>query len=435
MKYFLWGAGPIGERLLAHLPNNDVIGFIDSDIEKIGKKICGKKVISPEEYFVNYRDILVIVSVLLPQGIIKNLKKNGVYHFLLCVDCPGEWMEENERTEFEEFIYNKISGISGKLAIYGLNLYSLYLCQKCYGIYGHNPNLIVEDSCDKTIELSLSKMFQEISFIDECDLKEWEYDHIICASKYESPFLLGKTVELFDCAGEIGAYWNEDLRKFKNIHCGERCFIIGAGPSIRIQDLNKLHNNHEISFGMNDEYLWFSNTQWRPSYYFCEDTVTLRESKTEIGSLNLPFIFLADVLGKQTDDYYRNKLMDRYYRFHVSRICYSGEKTKFSQEVSQTVYYGATITYTCLQFAAYMGFSKIYLLGVDFTGGRKGGSYGHAFTDKIEGKNFGEVTYYSYLTAKQYSEKKGFQIYNATRGGELEIFERIDFDELFMEYE
>ena len=37
----------------------------------------------------------------------------------------------------------------------------------------------------------------------------------------------------------------------------------------------------------------------------------------------------------------------------------------------------------------------------------------------------------AYQKAETYSRKHGFRIYNATRGGRLEAFERVDFDGLF----
>ena len=37
----------------------------------------------------------------------------------------------------------------------------------------------------------------------------------------------------------------------------------------------------------------------------------------------------------------------------------------------------------------------------------------------------------AYQKAKQYAETHGIKIYNATRGGKLEVFERVDFDSLF----
>jgi len=37
----------------------------------------------------------------------------------------------------------------------------------------------------------------------------------------------------------------------------------------------------------------------------------------------------------------------------------------------------------------------------------------------------------AYKTAKKYADRHGVKIYNATRGGNLEVFERVDFDTLF----
>ena len=37
----------------------------------------------------------------------------------------------------------------------------------------------------------------------------------------------------------------------------------------------------------------------------------------------------------------------------------------------------------------------------------------------------------AYIKAEEYSQNSEFKIYNATRGGKLEVFERVDFDELF----
>ena len=37
----------------------------------------------------------------------------------------------------------------------------------------------------------------------------------------------------------------------------------------------------------------------------------------------------------------------------------------------------------------------------------------------------------SYIAARRFAEKHGVKIYNATRGGKLEVFERVNFDKLF----
>ena len=63
----------------------------------------------------------------------------------------------------------------------------------------------------------------------------------------------------------------------------------------------------------------------------------------------------------------------------------------------------------------------------------------------IEDKNRGEEKYFTkkflcentqkfitaYEVAKDYAKENDIKIYNATRGGKLEVFERVDFDLLF----
>ena len=89
-----------------------------------------------------------------------------------------------------------------------------------------------------------------------------------------------------------------------------------------------------------------------------------------------------------------------------------------------------------MQLAAYMGVKEIYLLGVDFTygGQEKNVEYTHFYgTDKSGNASIGYVKHVAlaYQSAKEYADSHGIKIYNATRGGKLEIFERVDFDSLF----
>ena len=60
-----------------------------------------------------------------------------------------------------------------------------------------------------------------------------------------------------------------EIKSYKNIHKGQRCFIIGTGPSLTADDLNKLKN--EVTFGSNRIFEIFSQTDWRPTYYMNQD--------------------------------------------------------------------------------------------------------------------------------------------------------------------
>src|SRR5699024_7865108 len=59
------------------------------------------------------------------------------------------------------------------------------------------------------------------------------------------------------------------IEALRNCHKGERCFIIGNGPSLRAEDLDKLKN--EITFACNRINLIFDQTDWRPTYYCITD--------------------------------------------------------------------------------------------------------------------------------------------------------------------
>ena len=70
-------------------------------------------------------------------------------------------------------------------------------------------------------------------------------------------------------------FWLTDgyrrIRKFKNIHSGERCFIIGNGPSLNADDLDKLAEQGYVTFAFNRIYHIFDQTDWRPTYYMSQD--------------------------------------------------------------------------------------------------------------------------------------------------------------------
>lgn len=84
-----------------------------------------------------------------------------------------------------------------------------------------------------------------------------------------------------------------------------------------------------------------------------------------------------------------------------------------------------------MQFAVYMGIKELYLIGVDFNYSLKNN---HFYKNEIGIQNIfdKENVYAGYLAAKQYADSHGIKIYNATRGGKLEVFPRVDFDSLFV---
>ena len=90
-----------------------------------------------------------------------------------------------------------------------------------------------------------------------------------------------------------------------------------------------------------------------------------------------------------------------------------------------------------IQIAAYIGFTEIYLIGADFSyngdAAQKGNHvYDSKFKDKRKtaGMTYIDCSINSMKVAKRYADSNGIKIYNATRGGKLEVFERKSFDEV-----
>lgn len=227
------------------------------------------------------------------------------------------------------------------------------------------------------------------------------------------------------------------IADFKGIHSGKRCFIVGNGPSLTMEDLNKIKN--EYSFGVNRIYLSFEDTEWRPSYYVIQDRNMLLKYAEEIENLDLPIKFVP---GYMKENFNNKKGLAFFYNY-VRRL-FDGTEAEFSYDVAEQTYEGGTVTYLCMQLAVYMGFKEIYLLGNDFTYSVEktdDGIHMNPVQDYFSDKYItsGEKRFFpridlcqkGFEKALEESKTHNFKIFNATRGGKLEIFERVDFDSLF----
>lgn len=243
----------------------------------------------------------------------------------------------------------------------------------------------------------------------------------------------------------------ETIAKFYNIHKGKRCFIVCNGPSLTTADLDCIAD--EYTFGSNRIYNMFPHTKWRPTYY-CEADPYISKviEKTDMDSiLNGGTTCFLNL--RVCDDYPEGTKGNSNVYFYYVKPIFAIESIKnetrlpeFSEKLHEYFYSGLTITYEMLQLAAYMGFTEIYIIGCD-------NNYRHT-VETGELKENGEIknnypkemgeadkrlpvptynpkTEMAYQAARKYAEEHGIKIYNATRGGRLEVFERVDFDSLF----
>ena len=243
----------------------------------------------------------------------------------------------------------------------------------------------------------------------------------------------------------------EKQRKLKDSHKGELAFIIGNGSSLKSADLDKLHNLGIYTFASNRIGLIFDQTNWRPNCYSSMDTRILVNGDPTIKNIlneNLELYVFGEKLYK--------KLTPQLHSFHnilpvsLKPITYYMKVDKFGTNMQKYFIDGFTITYTLIQLAFYMGFKSIYLLGVDCDYSKKKNKDGsvvqlsqhasyfskvYADFDKNAGSSYIDGMIEAYNYAEKFSKKNDFKIYNASRGGQLEAFERIDIDDFFKSYE
>lgn len=227
------------------------------------------------------------------------------------------------------------------------------------------------------------------------------------------------------------------LKTYKDIHKGERCFIIATGPSLTISDLSKLKN--EITFGMNSLCKIFSDLGWETTYYVIQDRGAFNLLKNDLVKLKKTILFHGDIWFQKKD--FKNfqckiQKFPRYYEHHGYDQIHL--RTGFSRDIFEQVFEAYTVAVCTLQIAAYMGFSEIYLLGADCNydqnDAEKSYSQGLSYNginDAAQRKTFGNKMLYAYSVANQALSGSGIKVYNATRGGMLEEFQRVDFDSLF----
>ena len=230
---------------------------------------------------------------------------------------------------------------------------------------------------------------------------------------------------------------SEFIKSLKNSKVGKRCFIIGNGPSLTPSDLDLLKG--EESFAFNRINFMFDKTDWRPTYYMCVDADVLEMNTDDICNLDLPCILLGRKLKNDLDD--RFHIICDYAPFTVNKWNYS--KPFVSEDVSKYFCSCYTVTFDALQLAIYMGYTEIYLLGVDHNYSVKVDSRGHvtrdgSVKDYFEGLYKTDITMMNYeattaafQAVQDYCEKtKRAKVYNATRGGKLEVFPRVNFDDV-----
>lgn len=245
--------------------------------------------------------------------------------------------------------------------------------------------------------------------------------------------------------------------KFKNIHHGERCFILATGPSIKAQDLTGLRS--ELSIAVSQFFLHKDIKTISPKYHILAPS----HHPFNFNDLNKVFdgfkqSYTDDVtyfLGYAPYIYSNYRFLENYPEYKNNNqyfVNYSLNKSLDESsylnsevwEIDKSPFSVRTVIYSAIQVAIYMGCKEIYLIGCDHDYLNDTSRVtNHHFYKEEEGISDAEhlssftterwfEEYYfrwkQYRLMKQYAQTKGCQIFNATQGGMLDVFPRVTLE-------
>jgi hypothetical protein len=248
------------------------------------------------------------------------------------------------------------------------------------------------------------------------------------------PYLVLVARRLLWLADPRGRNSRRHLQALRGRYRGRRCFVIGNGPSLNGMDLRPLAS--EITFSLNRGYLLYERIGSPSTFHVVVNPLVAEQWTDELEGLP------------------NTKLIDwslrRFFRPKAD-ITYWGRPTRsmtprFSQDPTKDIWSGATVTYVALQLAYAMGFTPVILVGVDHRYQAEGrphqevvavGEDRNHFDPSYFGKGSRwnlpdlETSELAYTLARHYYHADGREILDATLGGALQVFPKIDFESLF----
>ncbi len=225
----------------------------------------------------------------------------------------------------------------------------------------------------------------------------------------------------------------ERLEALRDRHQGERCVIVGNGPSLNHTNLSLLKDT--TSFGLNRIYLLFDRSDFRPSYVCCFNDTVLSQFHHDLSQMGCPLFVNAcahDVLPPSEEVLL---VLERF-------------TPGFRESPENGVWGGATVTFVAMQLAYFMGFERIVLVGVDHSFQAQGEAHRKVRAEKDDGDHFDPryfgrgvlwdlpdltTSEWAYRMAHEAFKADGRTIVDATVGGKLNVFPKVVLEEEFRE--
>ena len=253
---------------------------------------------------------------------------------------------------------------------------------------------------------------------------------------------------------KVKNYINKDTKEilnrnviFKNKHKNKRAFVIVNGPSLANQNIEILKD--EITFVVSGFYKHKVIDIWQPTYYSILDKSFFNNSNDSIS-------FFKQLNSKIKDSIFFIPLF-RGFKSNFKKDFLPKEKTFYiassgipdeNVDLTSVIQSFQSVSSFALAQAIYMGCNPIYLLGFDHDylanqGPDKHFYQGATIPNKDTYKNsLSDIYQYDDLMASCHklwqnyrqlnvaASRNGIKIYNATKGGYLDVFERVEYESI-----
>ncbi len=236
----------------------------------------------------------------------------------------------------------------------------------------------------------------------------------------------------------------ERWQQLKGRYAGQRAFVVGNGPSLNHTPMHLLAGEHVMCF--NRFHLMFERLAWRPRFYAISDDRVAFDVGHEVARDVLPLVeaaFFPDLHPYNVD--FRKVIPDRdnVYWLYLDRLDFSDDLPYAGMN--------KTVANVGLQILAHLGFNPIYMIGVDMSYSKPASVVEVSSRDwtatKDDDPNHFDPRYFGagrkyhaprmdetrqrYVRGKEFYDARGVDVINAGVGGELDVFPRTQFRELF----
>jgi hypothetical protein len=239
----------------------------------------------------------------------------------------------------------------------------------------------------------------------------------------------------------------ENWSKLKDKYKGQRVFLVGNGPSLNKTPLYLLKNEFTMCF--NRFNVMYERLSWKPHFYMCADALVAQDMAKEINEITkeVQTAFFPDIHTHGLD--FRTFINDR------ENIQWMFPDFKDFYFDLPKVALGGTVAYPALQVLTFLGFSEIYIIGVDMNyqihttvkeiHGTDVASTGDDDPNHFDPRYFGTNRKYHQpvqsimdnmlasldFAAKKIRENTDTKAYNAGIGSMVKSFPIVNFESLF----